>query len=56
MVRSTVKIVSSVLVLLIIIFSIDYLFFRHLFWQRLIVNIGIFLVYSLIYFKYLSKE
>ena len=56
MVKPIIKILCSVIVLIIIIFSIDYIFLRHLFWQRLVVNIGIFLVYSVIYFKYLNKE
>jgi hypothetical protein len=56
MVKPTVKILLSILVLFIIVFSIDYLFFRQLFWQRLIVNIAIFLVYIVIFTRYLNKE
>jgi hypothetical protein len=56
MVKPTAKILISILVLFIIVFCIDYLFFRQLFWQRLIVNIAIFIVYIIIFTKYLNKE
>lgn len=47
--------ILSVVIIFIIIFSVDYLFLRDLFWQRLIFNIGIVLVYFLIYSKYLNE-
>jgi hypothetical protein len=54
MVETTIKILSIV-VLFIVIFAIDYLFLRHLFWQRLLVNIGIVLVYLVIFVKYINN-
>jgi hypothetical protein len=56
MVNSSIKLISSVLILLVVVFTVDYLFFRHDFWPRLSINIGIFLVYVMIYYKYSSKE
>ena len=55
MVSSLIKLISSVLVLLVVVFSVDYLFFRHEFWLRLSVNIGIFLVYVMLYYGYSNK-
>ncbi|MGB7968089.1 MAG: hypothetical protein WCF28_00805 [Methanobacterium sp.] len=56
MVKSSIKLIGSVLILLIVVFSVDYLFFRNQFWPRLSINIGIFLIYVMIYYKYSSKE
>lgn len=47
-------IILSIVVLFIIVFSIDYLFLRDLFWQRLLVNIGIVLVFIVLFFKYIK--
>ncbi len=56
-IKPTVKIALSIVVAFIIIFSIDYLFLRQYFWQRLIVNILLVLIYFVILFKYiLPKE
>lgn len=35
---------------------VDVLFFRHKFWERLIVNIGIVLIYVAIYFAFLKNR
>jgi|GEM_PF-2611543 len=51
MIESNIIIAISVIILFIIVFTIDYLFLRHLFWKRLIVNIAIVLVYFFILFK-----
>lgn len=47
-------ILLSIVVLFIIVFSIDHLFLRDLFWQRLLVNIGIVLVFVILFFKYIK--
>jgi hypothetical protein len=39
-----------VIVMVVLIVGVDVLFLRHLFWPRLFVNIGIVLVFGLIYF------
>jgi hypothetical protein len=49
MVNYTLRILF-VLIAFIVVFTIDYLFFRNNFWQRLVVNIGILIVFAIIYF------
>lgn len=56
MVKPAIKIVLSVITLFIIVYLVDSVFFRHLFWERLISNIVIVLVFAAIYLKYLNKE
>ena len=36
-----------------IIVGVDFIFFRHQFWERLIVNIGIVLVFVAFYLRFL---
>ena len=48
------KYIISVVVTFIIIYSIDSLFLRHLFWERLIINIGIVLVFLVIVLRYIK--
>jgi len=42
-------------VLIAVIVSVDLLFFRHQFWERLMVNIGIVLVFTAFYFRFLKN-
>jgi hypothetical protein len=37
------------------IVAIDFLFFKHRFWERLIVNVGIVLVFAAFYFRFLKR-
>jgi hypothetical protein len=39
-----------------VIVGVDLVFFRHLFWGRLIVNIGIVLVFAAFYLKFLKRS
>lgn len=48
-------VVLYVLLLGTIVFGVDFLFFRKLFWERLIVNIGIVLVFAAFYLRFLKK-
>jgi hypothetical protein len=48
-------IVLYVLALVAVVVSVDVLFFRHQFWQRLIVNVGIVLVFGAVYFWLLKR-
>lgn len=48
------KYIIAVVIMFIIIYSIDALFLRHLFWERLIVNIGIVVVFLVLYLKYIK--
>jgi len=56
LVKPRILIVLSIIVLFITVYVVDSLFFRHLFWERLIANIVIVLVFAGIYLKYLNKE
>ena len=47
--------VLYVVVMIGVIVSADLLFFRHRFWERLIVNIGIVLVFAAFYLRFLKK-
>jgi hypothetical protein len=42
-------------VLIAVVVSVDLLFFRNLFWERLIVNIGIVLVFAAFYLRFLKN-
>jgi hypothetical protein len=42
-------------VLIAVIVSVDIVFFRHHFWARLMVNIGIVLVFTAFYFRFLKN-
>jgi len=44
-----------VVVLIAIVVSVDLLFFKNRFWERLIVNIGIVLVFAAFYLRFLKN-
>ncbi len=44
-----------VLVLIAVVVSVDVLFFRHHFWDRLVVNVGIVLVFAAFYLRFLKR-
>ena len=44
-----------VLAMIAVIVGVDILFFRHQFWARLVVNIGIVLVFGAFYFRFLKR-
>jgi hypothetical protein len=48
-------IVLYALALIAVVVGVDVLFFRHHFWQRLIVNVGIVLVFAAFYFRFLKR-
>jgi uncharacterized membrane protein len=45
-----------VLVLVAVVVSVDVLFFKHQFWERLIVNVGIVLVFAAFYLRVLKRS
>ena len=51
----TAAIVFYVLALITVVVGVDILFFRHQFWERLIVNVGIVLVFGAFYFRFLKR-
>jgi hypothetical protein len=44
-----------IVLLVATIVTVDVLFFRNRFWERLMVNIGIVLVFSAFYFRFLKR-
>ncbi len=44
-----------VVVMIAVIVSVDLLFFRHRFWERLIANIGIVMVFAAFYLRFLKN-
>lgn len=49
-------VVLYVLALVGVVVGVDVLFFRNQFWARLIVNIGIVLVFVAFYFRFLKRS
>ncbi len=47
-------VVLYVLALVAVVVGVDVLFFRHQFWERLIVNVGIVLVFGAFYWRFLK--
>ena len=50
-----IYVVLYVLILIAVIVSVDLLFFQNRFWERLISNIGIVLVFAAFYLRFLKK-
>jgi hypothetical protein len=44
-----------VLVMVAVVVGVDVLFFRHRFWERLLVNVGIVLVFAAFYLRFLKR-
>jgi len=55
MTRNT-SVVLYVVVLIIVVVGVDLLFFKNRFWERLIVNIGIVLVFAAFYLRFLKNQ
>ena len=49
-----IVVVLYVLAMVAVIVGVDFAFFRNRFWERLIVNIGIVLVFGAFYFRFLA--
>jgi uncharacterized membrane protein len=50
-----IYVVLYILVLIAVIVSVDLLFFKNRFWERLMVNIGIVLVFGAFYLRFLKN-
>ena len=48
-------VVLYLLALVAVVVSADILFFKHHFWARLIVNVGIVLVFVVFYLRFLKR-
>ena len=44
-----------VVALVAVVVGVDVLFFRHQFWERLIANIGIVMVFGAFYWRFLKR-
>ena len=44
-----------VLALVAAVVGVDILFFRHQFWERLMVNVGLVLVFGAFYLRFLKR-
>ena len=49
-------VVVYVVALVAVVVGVDVLFFRHEFWPRLLVNVGIVLVFAAFYFRFLKRS
>ncbi len=48
--------VLYVLTLVAVVVGVDVLFFKNQFWERLIVNVGIVLVFAAFYLRFLKRS
>ncbi len=48
------SVVLYIVVMIAVIVSVDLLFFKNRFWERLMVNIGIVLVFTAFYLRFLN--
>ena len=53
-VTKNIYVALYILVLIAVIVGVDLLFFRNRFWERLMVNIGIVLVFGFFYLRFLK--
>ncbi len=45
-----------VLAMVALVVGVDILFFRHHFWERLLVNVGIVMVFVAFFFRFLKRS
>jgi hypothetical protein len=50
-----IGVVLYVLALVTVVVGVDVLFFRHRFWERLMVNVGIVLVFAAFYLRVVKR-
>jgi hypothetical protein len=48
-------VVLYVVLLVAVVVGVDFLFFRHRFWERLMANVGIVLVSAAFYLRFLKR-
>jgi len=49
------SVVLYILLLIAVVVSVDLFFFKNRFWERLIVNIGIVMVFAAFYLRFLKN-
>ena len=50
-----ISVVLYIVGLIAVVVSVDLLFFKNRFWERLMVNVGIVLVFAAFYLRFLKK-
>jgi type IV secretory pathway VirB2 component (pilin) len=50
-----ISVALYVAVLIVVVVSVDLLFFKNHFWERLMVNIGLVLVFAAFYLRFLKN-
>jgi hypothetical protein len=54
--RRQAAVALYVLVMVAVVVGVDVLFLKHQFWERLIVNVGIVLVFGAVYLRFLKRS
>jgi hypothetical protein len=49
-------VVLYVLALVVVVVAVDVLFFRHRLWERLIANVGIVLVFAVVFLVFVKRR
>ena len=52
---TNMTVVLYIVVMIAVVVSVDLLFFKNRFWERLTVNIGIILVFAAFYLRFLKN-
>jgi hypothetical protein len=50
------KIVLALLLMVAVIVAVDVAFFKDRFWERLMVNVGIVLIFAAFYFRFFGRR
>jgi hypothetical protein len=50
-----IAVVLYVVAMAVVIVGVDFVFFRNRFWERLMVNVGIVLVFAAFYLRFLMR-
>lgn len=53
--RNQMAVAVYIVLMAAVIIAVDLLFFKHRFWERLTVNLGIVLVFAAFYFRFLKR-
>ena len=53
---ATTILVLYVLVMVAVVVGVDVLFFRNRFWERMLVNVGVVLVFGAFYLRFLKRS
>lgn len=51
-----ISVVLYIVALIAVVVTVDVLFFKNRFWERLLVNIGIVLVFAAFYLRFAKKS